>query len=145
MRTALTFACAACVAILAGCGLGDGLSPDEPVPVDNLRIKLRVLSTDPCNSDPRSQPPHGCTKFVTQLGNTANAVTEAGEKGYPRLADPARRMKQSTKKFRTGGCATKQPASEADCYDALDELAAAVTDAAAVLAQRRDPAGTGLR
>lgn len=136
MRTALTLACAACLAVLAGCGLGDGLSPDQPVPVDNLRIKLRVLAADPCITDPRSQPPHGCTKLVTQLANTANAVTEAGAKGHPRLADPARRMKQSVDRFRAGSCSTKQPASEADCYAALGDLATAVTDAAAALAQR---------
>lgn len=123
MRRTFATATVALTLVVAGC---TDRAQDE-VDLPSLRTKLHALTADPCHSDPRAQPPSGCEKYVTQLGNTARTVTLAAQ-GNPALKDPGVRMTRGVNAYRKGGCKSKQPRSERDCYAALNAIAEAVED-----------------
>lgn len=100
-----------------------------------LDLKLNALMSDTCHSDPESQPPHACEKYVTQLANTANTVAAAARTGFPRLAAPAREMTEQIDQYRNGGCRSSSPASEQACWDSLTKLADALGDVEAELGE----------
>lgn len=123
MRRTFAVTWVALLLVVTGC---TDRAQDE-VDLPSLRTKLHALTVDPCHSDPRAQPPFGCEKYVTQLGNTARTVTLAAQ-GNPALKDAAARMTRGVNAYRKGGCKTKQPRSERDCYAALTAIAEAVED-----------------
>ena len=115
--------------LTAGCGDRE----QEPVDLPSLRTKLQALTADPCHSDPPSQPPYGCEKYVTQLANAARTVTAAGRDTDTDLRKPGTRMAEGVRDFNKRGCDNKRPPSEEACYTALATIADAVTDALAEL------------
>lgn len=124
------------VALLLGaCGQEQGRTPTDQLDVETLEVKLHALMADSCHSDPESQPPHACEKYVTQLGNTANTVAAAARTGYPRLAEPARVMTEQISEYRKSGCPSSNPTSQQVCWDALTKLADALDDVEAELGE----------
>lgn len=121
--------------LLSACGEGTTPTrlPGDDADLQGLRTKVHALQTDPCHSQPRSQRPDGCEKYLTQLRNTANTVTSAAAAGRPELAAPAHRMSVQIKAYRSGDCHTPRPKSEPDCHTALVELARALDEVEAQL------------
>lgn len=115
---------AAALVLVAGTACDRDQTPTVDLPA--LRIKLQALTTDACHSDPRSLPPKGCQKYVTQLGNTARTVAAAAQAGNEGLAGPAEAMSRGVKAYRAGKCELVRPVSDHVCYEALDAIAAAV-------------------
>lgn len=126
---------ASLVLLLAACGQGapPNRLPGDDVDLDGLRTKLHALKADPCYSEPRTQRPAGCAKYLTQLRNTANTVAAAADAGRPELTGPAQRMSAQIKAYRSGACHTPQPSSHENCVNALVGLARALDDVEAQL------------
>lgn len=123
------------IALLAACGIGDdgGRDVRDTIHVETLRVKLRALMSDACHSAPESREPWQCEKYVTQLANAATTIEAAAETGYPRLAEPGRRMTAAVATYRDAGCARQDAADKGQCVTALNDLAEAVTSAEQLL------------
>lgn len=116
--------------VLSGCDseAGPKTAPQaqDPGP-DALPVKLIALTADDCFRSPGSQPPKGCEKFVTELGNTAGSVRERGlaDKNQ-QLGVQADRLDKAVAAYRSNSCNTVTTTGNGPCGDALTEIAGAL-------------------
>jgi hypothetical protein len=119
------------VLVLSGCDSEAGPKTVQQVQnlgPDALPIKLDALTADDCFLSPSAQPPKGCEKFVTELGNTAGSVRERGlaDKDL-QLGVQADRLDKAVASYRSNACNTVTTTGNGPCGDALTEIAGALT------------------
>lgn len=120
-----TSAIAALALVLAACG-GQEAGPTPPgggqaTSPDVLAIKLSALSADECYRDPARQLPHGCEKYVTQLGSTVGMVRE--QAGLAARADD---LAKEIAAYRAAHCETIGTPGD-PCSQTLLDAAATLT------------------
>lgn len=94
---------------------------------DALPIKLDALTADDCFLSPAVQPPKGCEKFVTELGNTAGSVRERGLADKDQqLGVQADRLDRAVAAYRSNACNTVTTTGNGPCGDALSDIAGAL-------------------